>query len=445
MSEEIPRQVLILTRLAQLELELRQAESREVLGFIAVNDLHRVVPFDHAALWRADLGRITAVSGGLKVEATAPEIVGLGAIAAALCQPQPEGCQPRRIDQKQLQGRLGEVAGRFLFGDSILVPLARPGSTLEGALVLLRASPFSDGELRVLGRLGSAIGTALAAWRAPQLQSAKRQRRRLVIVAMLAAGLALLMVPVPMTILAEATVVPIEPMVVAAPLDGVIAAVLAQPNQALAKGALLLTFDRTELAAQRDVQAKRVRVLEAEHARTEQQAFLDERARAELGLTLARLEEGRAELRLAADRLARAEVHAPGAGIAVIEGRSSWIGRPVRVGEKILSIADPGRARLEIRIAVEDVLVVAPGAAVDLFLAIAPSRPVQAILTSVSYDVRQVAGAMPAFIGEAELVDSTSVPRLGLTGTARITGGRAPLGYFLLRKPLASLRRLLGV
>jgi multidrug resistance efflux pump len=206
----------------------------------------------------------------------------------------------------------------------------------------------------------------------------------------------------------------------------------------------LVRFDPTEFRAAQDLALKRVAVLAADQLRTEQKGFLDDRARAEIGIARARLAEGEAELAFATDRLARIAVDAPADGVVLIENPHAWIGRPVRIGERIMAIADPNRVRLEAHVAVEDALVVVPGAAVSLFLASEPSRPVPAKITRMSYDARLLPNQTLAFIAEANFEAGMPAPRLGLTGTAKIYGEYRPLYYVLLRKPLAALRRLTG-
>ena len=39
----------------------------------------------------------------------------------------------------------------------------------------------------------------------------------------------------------------------------------------------------------------------------------------------------------------------------------------------------------------------------------------------------------------------TVVPRIGLRGTARITGEKAALGYYLFRRPIAAVREWTGL
>ena len=109
-----------------------------------------------------------------------------------------------------------------------------------------------------------------------------------------------------------------------------------------------------------------------------------------------------------------------------------------------MSLADPTKAKLKIDISVDDALIVERGTEVEFFLTIAPTNPVKAKLTNVSYDAQLLPNQTTAFRAEAEFLPNEGMPRLGLTGTAKVYGERAPLIYAVLRKPLASIRRLIG-
>ena len=435
------RQVLGLSRLVQLEGELRGAESSRAIDFITVNDIHRVESYDHALVWRARRNAVTAISGGLIVDRHAPQIVWFGRLARWLLAGDGQ-TKTLGIDPDNLPASLRRGFGQWIAGEALWVPLTGPRAVNEGGLFVLRAEPFSDSERRVLARAGGAVGHAIAAIEGP------RRRFRLgfkplagaAVIAARAAGA----LPVPLTVLAEAKVAPIDPTIVAAPLDGVIKTILVEPNDVVTAGRSLVAFDPTELNAQREVAAKHVAVLTADWERLEQKAFADEKARADVSVARSRLAEGEADLAYAVDRLKRADVKASNAGVVMIEDRNQWLGRPVKVGERILSLADPNSVRLEIQVPVEDALVAAAGARVEFFLAIAPAKPVPARLTRLSYEARLLPNQTSAFAGEAAFEDGASPPRLGLTGTAKIYGGEVPLAYALLRRPLAHLRRVLG-
>lgn len=441
-APDLAKHIAGLSRLAQLEWEVRQADRVADVAFIAVNDTHRVVAYDHALLWLARTGRIGAVSGGVTIDQQAPAMVWFAAAARALIEQSLPGTV-MQVTAAMLPPVLRPEATRYLLGHGVLVPLTGPGGRCEGALIVLRIAPFNESEERVLARLGSAYGQALVAIAAPRLRLPDRTRRW-ALAGLGVIAVACLLSPVRMSVLADARVAPVEPEIVAAPIDGAIKDILVEPNADVQTGDLLVRFDTTDLDAQHAVAQKRLAVLEADLAVLEQRAFADAEARAEVSLARMRVEEGRAELDYARDRLQRAEIRARSAGVAMIDNPTEWIGRPVQVGEGIMAIADPTNTRLELQIAVEDVPIAAPGAEVEFFLATAPQSPVPARLGHISYDARLLPNQSVAFIARAEFVDAKQPPRLGLTGTAKIHGDRQPLYYLLLRKPLAALRRLTG-
>lgn len=435
------RQILGLSRLIQLEGELRAAEGPRAIDFMAVNDAHRVVGYDHALIFRTRSGAVTAVSGGLIADRHAPQIVWFGRLARHLLAGAGKGAAVD-IAVDALPASLAAGCSKWIPGAALWVPLLAPRGVAEGGLIMLRAEPFSDAERRILARVGGAVGHAIAAI------EGSRRRFRLGLKPFAAAAVLAICVagalPVPLTVLAEAKVAPIDPTIVASPIDGVIKTILVQPNEEVAAGRSLLEFDPTELNAQRDVAAKHVAVLTADWQRLEQKAFADDKARADVSVARSRLAEGEADLAYASDKLRRADVKASNAGVVMIEDRNQWSGRPVKVGERILSLADPTWVRLEIQVPVEDALVAETGAEVEFFLATAPARPVRAKLTRLSYEARLLPNQTSAFTGEAEFAGGASPPRLGLTGTAKIYGAPVPLAYALLRRPLAHLRRVLG-
>ena len=447
MSEHLlPKQLAGLSRLVQLEWDVRQARDHAAVGFIAVNDTHRLVSYDHAILWRGQKHGIVNVSGGLKVEPNAPQIRWFKRLAAHLAKPSDPA--PVIIQEKAVPQALRTEYSKWIGSHALWVPLTGPGKRLVGGLIFLRATAFNESEIRTLDRLGNTYGSAFCALNAPKPVTSSLITARRVKLTALAVALALaVVIPVPMTVLAEARVSPSEPFMVSAPIDGVISAIAIKPNQNVIKGQLLLNFDQTELSAAQQIAQKRVAVLDASSRSAEAQAFSDPKARAEIALLRAKLAEGRAELSFARERLAKVALRATGAGIALFDDANEWIGRPVKVGERVMVIADPNKALLEIQVAVEDALFATPGARVDFFLATAPSHPIPARLTKISYSARIQPDQTAKFVAQAvfQFDADTPPPRLGLTGTAKIHGQRVSLGYLLFRKPLAKLRRLLGI
>ena len=129
--------------------------------------------------------------------------------------------------------------------------------------------------------------------------------------------------------------------------------------------------------------------------------------------------------------------------MAVIDDPQTWKGRPVRVGERILSIADPAMVEVTVMVPVKDAVVLEPGNEVRLFLDTDPLHSLKATVQYVVYE-STMAGEWPAYKVRARLETSTPAPRIGLRGTARIYGQNTTLFYYLLRRPITATRQWLG-
>jgi hypothetical protein len=115
------------------------------------------------------------------------------------------------------------------------------------------------------------------------------------------------------------------------------------------------------------------------------------------------------------------------------------------VGEKVMLIADPSLIDVTVYLPPEDAVELEPGAKVELLLHVNPLSPLDAEIERASYEAVQTPEGGLAYVIRARLLPGQGLPRIGLRGTAKVYAGRVTLGYYLLRKPLAFLRRTLGV
>jgi hypothetical protein len=74
-----------------------------------------------------------------------------------------------------------------------------------------------------------------------------------------------------------------------------------------------------------------------------------------------------------------------------------------------------------------------------------PLNTLRAKIERASYEATPQADGSLAYVIRAFLEPGQGLPRIGLRGTAKIYAGRVALGYYLMRKPLAFVRRSLGV
>ncbi len=260
-----------------------------------------------------------------------------------------------------------------------------------------------------------------------------------------AVALLLAFKPVTESVLAPAEIVPMDPVVVTSPVKGMIRDIDVQPYQTVTKGQLLFHRDDTELVSQLALAEKGLQVALADCLRAEQKAFSDPVSKADLELYRVKAEEKELVVRYTREELERQKVMALDGGMVLFSDRNNWIGRPVAAGEKVMTLADPARAEIEIRMAVDDAIALEPGARVRFFLRTDPLNPIVAELSRTSFKAEVQADRSMAFALRARFTEPGQQPRIGLQGTAKVFGGSVPLAYYVFRKPLAVVRRTLGL
>ena len=314
----------------------------------------------------------------------------------------------------------------------------------QAGLWLGRDEPWTDSEILLLSHLTEGYGHA---WWALSGKRAKGRGLRRVVLPLLVllAVAGALASPVPMSTLAPAEIQTSNPVIVTAPLDGVIERFHVQPNQAVVAGQPLFSFEATVLRSRFEVARKGLTQAEAELLTASQAAFADPQTKARVAQLRAQVELRRAEMALARDLLDRVTVKAERAGIAVFTDVNDWLGKPVSVGERVLTLADPQAPEIDIMVPVGDALVLEPGSPVELFLNVDPLHPLQARLTHASYEAGLSAAGVLSYRVKAALEPGEAPPRIGLRGTAKILGDRVPLALYLFRRPLALLRQSLGI
>jgi hypothetical protein len=428
----------VFARFLDLERLTRAVRTPSQLAYSLVNDGQALFGFRHAALLIA--GKVQAVTGVSTVEPNAPFVAFVEQAVAQLFKTgvlKQARVIPANVLSESIQADWQSLSAAQVFW----LPLIDHEGEVFGGLWLARDQPWNPSEQVLLSQLGD---TYSHAWLALQPRKPWRLRwTRKRQVALLAVLLLALLIPVRQSVLAPAEVVPLGGRVVAAPLDGVITEFLVKPNQTVKTGELLLRFESTTLKAQADVAERALGVAEAELKANSQRSFADAESSSKIDLLAARVEQKRAERDYARELLKRSEVRAERDGIAVFADAERWTGKPVQTGERLMEIADPNQAELRIELAVGDAIALAPGAQVALFLDSDPLHRHLATLERSAYEAQPTAAGQLAYRLDANFAQAP--PRIGLRGTAKIFGDRAPLALYLLRRPLAGLRQSVGL
>lgn len=442
-----PKAAERLAVLVQLERMARRCAGFKEFGFFAVNETVRFMPYDRAVFWYLDGEdiRIEAVSAVPVLDEEAPFIDWMK--QAVLCRLKADSPEKSRlVTVADVSGGAAEGWNDFCTPTALWVPFVSPVTrSVEGGLWLTRKTPaFDASEAGAAELAAEAYGDIFAAWKAagkvpvfkPRLHKARLMFGGVLILAAL--------FPVRMAAVAPAEVVPAAPRFVTAPMSGVVKSVAVGAGQSVKAGDLLFSFDDAELRARLRLADKALAAAGEEYKKAAQMSFSSPESKARLPLIRLEIEKAKDERAHFAELAERSNVRAPVGGTAVFSDASDWIGRPVSLGEKVMTLADPEKTALKISLPVADAIEVSKGADVLFFMYAVPEKPVRAKAESVSFEAENVPEGFLAYRVKAAFSDAAP-HRIGTRGIAKIYGGRVPFLYYALRRPFAALRRWFGI
>lgn len=446
-----PVQVSLTSLAATLEARARAANNVAELGFSIANDAYGLLGFRQALVFDGggEDSRLLTVSGLARPTEDSPYLVWLRRCWPWL-RPQlaanPGWFVPIATSADAPPGVLDGWSEWWPSGVFAIPLQRRSGEPLAWVCFLLEQPP-QDHQAEVLKQVAqtwSYCWEMLAGQPKKTLRSrwqglSSRQRRLGTLLLVL-----FFFLPIHQTALAPAEVIALDAAIVASPLDGVVKTVHVRPNQVVKVGQPLFSLDDTTLRNRLEVAQKSIAVADAELLATTQKAFDNVQSKGDLALLGGRAYERRAELAAVQAQLARVDVLANHDGVVVFGDPDDWLGRPVSTGERIMLLANPQNPGVLIHLPVADAIALEVGAPVKLFLTTAPLSPLDAKVTETSYQAVLSPEGVASYRLRASFEDASSQARIGLHGTAKVYGGWVVLGYYLLRRPLATMREWSG-
>ena len=432
--------------LLQIESRALDASTLEALRFTIVNETHALTPYRQAAMFELDGARLrlTAASGLVSVANDSPFAVWLTQFAQRL----PRDGAIHRLDFADASPADAAGWGEWLPEHLLLVPLRDRQGAMQAMVVYAAEHPWDDPALSQLGRLHATYGYCFAAMsRTAQSRWGglrrlfKKRNRWLIAVALLLC----LLIPVRLSVLAPAEVIALNAMSVSAPQDGVVGSFAVAPNARVKAGDVLFSLDDSALLNRLAVARKSLEIAQADAHIAQQRAFDDLKSKADVAVALGRVREKEAELVAVETQAQRVEVKAERDGIAIFADTNDWLGRPVMTGERVMQLAQPEDGGILVWLAVADAINLELDAPVRLFLHTEPLSPRAGRLIEASYQASLSPEGVASYKLRARFEAGSELPRIGLRGTARISGEWVLLGYYLFRRPLAHLRELTGL
>lgn len=429
------------------------------LAFIACNETRLLTDYRQAALLTMDARnrpRLAAHSGLAEVDPNTPYALWLCEVARHVRPRLVEATSPLRVlalAPEMLSEETVREWSTWLPPHVWILTLAGPDGQIQALLLLGRGHPWpstlssADPEYALL-QLGNLYGYAWWAlhehpsrWRRWwRMATSRRQLHRLAMALVLIA-----IIPVREYTLVPAEVVSTHSEVIAAPRDGVLRRMDVLPNMPVRAGQVLAELDDTTLRNRLEVARAELATASVEMHQSAQQAIESQGAKADLGVAEGKWRERQVEVAALQRELEKLAIKAPTDGVFVYSDPDEWAGRPVQTGERIGLLADPHALGVRAWAPASEPTNLEPGAPITLFLRVAPLHPIRARLDSAGYQAVEAPNGIASYVLRGTLENDHAEARIGLQGTARISGHWSVLGYLLLRRPLATLRSWVGL
>ena len=433
----------LLNGVLQLQSRARSLETQDELAFFIVNETHQVVKYRQALLWDCTAQYLRTASGLAQIDPNAPFCEEF----SRLCrQWQSTLTAVQTIRYQDLPLEAQGLWREHLPEHLLWLPLRYSHQAAPLVLLLARDSAFLPAEMLLLEKLADAYAHAWLSLgqRRGHAPTRTPRQRRLWLAALLAL-LLILLFPVRQSTLAPAEIVAHRPVMVRAPVAGVVDDILVRPNQPVTANQPLAQLDARELGNRLASAQQTFATADAQFRQAQQQALFDANSKASLAVLQSRREQAKNDMDFLQRQMARMQLLAPRDGVAIFDDSADWIGRSVSVGERIMMVADPRDVELEIQLPAADAIALEPGAQVRLFLNVAPNAPQGAELVQIGYRAALTPDNVMAYRLRARFTQDDTLLRVGLKGTAKVYGQRTLLVVYLLRKPLATVRVWLGL
>ena len=313
------RRLTGLANLLTVEREARHAPDLEKLGFVIVNESLRLFSYQQAVFWLWSPNnkiKLQSISGVASFDVNSPQVLWFLRAIDSLINITPAETIVQKIGPHLLTESMQKEWLQWSQSAGLSLSLQHPLTKQPlGGVWLMRESPWEEGEMVLAERLAEGFAQSLAL-----LQSSRRNGffrglsgwllRPLVILFVMVAIFSL---PVPQSVLAPAEIVAIEPEVVAAPMDGVVAKFYVEPNQAVTAGQRLFDLDPEKITNRRQVALDELALAQAEYRKAAQQAFAGDHTGAGTAALKAMLDKAAAEVAYSEKLLQRLQVTAAGA------------------------------------------------------------------------------------------------------------------------------------
>ncbi|WP_192482929.1 MULTISPECIES: efflux RND transporter periplasmic adaptor subunit [Cysteiniphilum] len=441
-----------LANLLSLQQELREINKLNELAFFIAHQSKVVIDYQRAIVWSSWQNKhiqIKSISGITRLNKTSPYQLSATEFIDKLITYYAQNKEVQTIDSETAVEAVNKIWLEPLSKYVTFYFFRNSHKEVIGGILLLNNELPEENEFKQFDWIAHSYKQAWLHLSKPRnifgqfTYYFKSRKRRIIWLIIVAAFLAMF-IRVPQSVLAPATIIAKDPMIITVPMEGVIETVFVKPEQYITQGETLFDMDKRDLLNAHELAQKELSTATAKYKTAVQSSYQDIEKRAEIQVLQALMQEKQLEVDYTAHLINESDVKSPINGIAIIDTPNQWFGKPVVTGENVMQVATPGQVEIEIWLPVADAINFNKGDKVKLFLNADPLNPVYGIIDYASFEATITPSQILAYQVIARINSNQDIPKIGSQGTAKLMGNNVSLFYYLFRKPITTLRQFFG-
>jgi len=444
----------ILNLIRWLEHKARTSDNQQILSFNIVNNTKKIVPYNQALVW-------TKVSGTFEIKSAAATTVINRNSPFILCLEKyvlpyayKKGNKEKKLIKiEELKVGLEDYKVQ-LTNYLYYIPFVNKNGEIKAGLLFLNNEEWSNESLSLLNTLSETYAYSWYILQKKENPSHKTvlnylQNKKTYILL----GLIIIMlIPISQSVLAPAEVAPYKPTLVSSSINGVIKNIYVEPNQQVKKGQKLFSLDIITLKNKYEQAEKEYSITQERFRKAYQHAYdtdlnrkLISESREQLLILRHDILKAKENLRYSKEILDRSVITAEKDGIVVFSNPKEWLGRPIKIGDRVMLLANLNEKQLDIDLPVDNLIDLQSDADVNFYSSVNPLEPVKAKMHFISKKAALNDKERLSYYAVAYFNKDQKLPRMGIRGTAKIYGKKVTVFYYLFRRPIYFLRRTLGI
>ena len=448
------RKVEILETLVKVSAEITSTLDLDRVLDAIVTGPGAVIPYERAAIALEDRGRlkVRAITGMPRINPQDPNVVRLQELLEWASLSNDEVSFSQHGDQfddprPETQAKLGKYFSESGMRGFYAIPLADDDGRV-GTLSFESSDPdfLGPAHLEMIKILTSQATVALrnaslyrevpfidllkpVLDRKRKFMALEKRRRALLLAGGAAAVLFLLIFPLPLRVVGDASVSPAQSVLIQPEVEGVVQRVNVREGDAVNAGTVLATLSDWQYKAQlAAAQAK------YETAVSQMNRSLNDNDGGEAGIQRIQADFWASELARARERLDRTQLRSPINGVVATSHVEDLVGRKLMPGDTFAEVVDTSRAIVDVAIDEDDVLLLHAGEKASIKLDGFPTRTFHGVVTVVS-PRSQVQGTDRFFFARVLVSNPDGAIRDGMQGRGKVVTGWSPAGKVLFRRP----------